>query len=190
MGPGHSRAVNRRTVKAIATFLANDLFGDQWCYADDDLARVARNLEPELIAARELDWWARARDVDPAASGRYTIDPEVVALASDRISLATAEVALVGESLADVARAVHTTYGATYWIPGIETWRHVYRHAADIPELRDTTHSYFYFGSLLRDRTGAWRVPASYWEARSLNSKLLTDAWGANDRALLLCGRR
>jgi hypothetical protein len=179
--------VNRPTVKTIASFLTNDLFGDQWGYADDDLARVARNLEPELVAARELDWRARARDVDAAASGRYTIDPEVVALAPERISLAIAEVAtLVGDSLAEVARAVHATYGATHWVPGIETWRHVYRHAADIPELRDTTHSYFYFGSLLRDRTGAWRVPASYWEARSLNSKLLTDAWGPNDRAILL----
>jgi hypothetical protein len=58
----------------------------------------------------------------------------------------------VGKSLAEVARAVHAKHGATHWIPRIETWRHVYRHVADISELRDTTHSYFYFGSLPRDR--------------------------------------
>ncbi len=148
---------------------------------------------PELIAPQDQRWQEKKEDTDKAKFGEYTINPETIdmdweAVPQEKIKIEKLDDHWNGESLADVAEYICKTYGADYYIPGIEYWKYILENPGEAPNQLKDGKWYFFFGSILCDAGGYWSVPWAMWDgvAWYQNAYQLEVDWTAHFRVVLL----
>ena len=129
--------------------------------------------------------YARIADsINPAAFGRYTLNPETQALKEERVFIPDFS-AFVGKPIYEVVRYVMTMYGSTHHIPGIEYLEWLHENPGKGP-----TDGYMYFlpGSILCSPSGYWSVPCSGWSNPMPRQGViwLGSEWSSVYRILLL----
>jgi hypothetical protein len=169
-----------------------DTFENNWSYNQEQFDLAKQNLKPEIISPNNLDWDSRRQDTDATKSGQYTLNPEVPpgfeskkVFIPDRTELK----ALEGKLLAEVGAHLTAKYSKDYIIPGIEYWEYILKNPSQAPqELKNSQNCYFYFGSVLRSRSGDWCVPHSDWDGSSFSRSAhwLDYTWDSNYRVVLL----
>ncbi len=136
-------------------------------YSNDAIkkARIpgAVNHLPELILPEYQNWQKKKEDIDPSKFGEYTLNPETIDIDWETIPPEKIKVEKLPDDwnnkpLADIAEYIIKTYGADYYIPGIECWKYIFEHPGKFPVNLEDGHRYFFFGSVLRGATGNWIV--------------------------------
>ncbi len=149
---------------------------------------------PELITPHDQDWRAKKADKNPSKFGEYTINPETIDIDWEAIppeKITTKELAndWNGKPLADVAEYIIKTYGADYYIPGLEYWKYILEHPSEVPDKLKDGNSHFFFGSILRGAFGSC-VPLVRWSDSDVpwlrQAIWLANVWRSHHRVVLL----
>jgi len=166
-----------------------DTFTNFWSYNQDQLDQAKLNLKPEIISPNNIVWEQRKEEAaDASKSGQYTLNPETQNLNFDQARVFIPDLSSMnGKSLAEVGQYIQNQYGSRYFIPGIEYWEYVSQNPDKAPNLKDGKY-YFYFGSILRRRSGFWGVPCSIWDGSRFgrDARWLSGGWLSNYRVVLL----
>ncbi len=167
----------------------------EW-YADDaTIAKIpgAADHLPELILPKDQNWQAKAKDEDPFKFGEYTINPETIdidwgAIPPEKIKSVKLPDELNNKLLADVAEYIVKTYGADYYIPGLEYWKYILENPDKAPDKLKDDNRHFSFGSILCDAGGDWCVPYVGWSGTEWywNARWLEGGWHGSRRIVLL----
>ncbi len=178
------------------------MFGE-W-YSDAKIkARIPEAVDhlPELITPQDQHWQEKKDDVDASKFGEYTINPETIdidwkAVPPEKIKIEKLPDDWNGESIADVAEYIIKTYGADYYILGLEYYKYILENPdkspKDLevvkPKASGVANWNFFFGSILCSADGHWGVPYMGWvgATRYLGAEWLKSGWSASCRVVLL----
>jgi len=124
----------------------------------------------EVLLPNQIDWAARAVDVDETKFGELTINPDTVNIDWKSIPESRFEIIalpnMVGQRLSVVAKYVAETYGDRYHILGLEFWHYLYTKRGNDRDpsyfLKDEV-PYYFFGSTIRHTSGEWFIPNIIW---------------------------
>jgi hypothetical protein len=170
-----------------------DTFKNYWNYSDDTISKFTNS--PELRAPKDILWDNGRTDTDASKFGEYSLNPETQStnwdtVSPDKIKIEKLPKNMEKKSLAEVGKYIVATYGAKYYIPGIEYWKYIIENPDKAPPGLKDGNYHFFFGSILRHSNGHWFVPLADW----LGSKSRFDrsaywlgiAWGSDCRVVLL----
>ena len=168
-------------------------FQNNWGYTQEQLDIAESNLKPEIISPSNINWDQRKSDTDTTKSGQYTLNPE-----TQNINFGKAKVVIPdlntfdqfdGKPLFRLGQYLVATYGTKYYLPGIEYWRWISKNPDKAPKQLNDEKNYFFFGSILRHRSGRWAVPFSRWHGSSFGcgaDGLSGGSWGFDSWVVLL----
>ena len=170
------------------------IFQNHWNYNQEQLDIARQNLKPELISPSHIDWDQRKQDTDtPSKSGQYTLNPETQNLDFEKARVFIPDPKTLkqfeGHSISELGQYLAVTYSTKYYIPGIEYWQYISQNQDKVSlQLKDSKNYYFYFGSILRHRSGAWGVLDSRWDGSLFkrDANCLGNVWHSNYRVVLL----
>jgi hypothetical protein len=167
-------------------------------YWDKNSAPQAK-IEGESWLPADQNWQQLETDINPAKFGEYTVNPETQTLDFEKAKVFIPDLSsFKGKKLSEVAEHLIKTYGAKYYIPGIEYWQWIYDHKdlESLPtgkefetlkkELNDNVC--FLFGTTLRDSDGHWYVPYVHWDSGKWHRRAcwLGHDWYSDYRVVLL----
>lgn len=157
-------------------------------YGKTDAEKAQQSVK--IVSPKDIDWETKKDDKDRSKFGEYTINPNTVGIDWENIppekikALDFAE--FVGRPIWELAKHI-AEKSDKYHIPGIEYLRHLIENEEIPKELKDGNY-YYFFGSILRDRSGDWDVLFSCrngrWWHRYAN--WLENDWLFCHRVLLL----
>jgi len=153
--------------------------------------------KPITIAPSDLDYPALKTDIDPTKFGEYTLNPECIGIDYEKekhriktihITQEPGYQALPTKDLASVAQYIIDTYSSKYILPDLSFYEWVIKNPTKAPQSLKDGNWHFTFGSVLRSRGGAARVPRVGWGGTVFhrNASGLGDGWRGSDRVVLL----
>lgn len=152
---------------------------------------VEAKQEAIIVAPRSQDYRALSESTDATEFGKYTLNPETQGLDFEHLKAYVPDLsAFTGKPLHEVMQHVIDTYGAQYYVPGIEYWKWLYENPGKNPpgvDIKDGKY-HFFPGSVLRDPGGDWRVPDADWDGSKWRrvADWLTGDWDADCCVVLL----
>jgi hypothetical protein len=129
---------------------------------------------PTIIDPRTINFEAE-KDITPSKFGQYTLNPEMSGIdlenyPKEKIKVIELPSGMNGKRLSEVEDFIINNYGATHYLPGVETWKFILEDlesaAQDVQErwatLKDGNY-HFFPGSLVRGSVGRADVPYVGW---------------------------
>ncbi len=167
----------------------------KWYLDDAARARIpeAANHLPEITTLHDQNWQKKKGDVVPSKFGEYTLNLETIdidwgAIPSENIRIEKLPDNWNNKPLADVAEYITKTYGADYYIPGLEYWKYILENPGKTPDQLKDGNWHYFFGSVLRNAHGHWDVSRVGWNGAvwCWGMDWLENSWYTHYRVALL----